>query len=203
LRFRSNLSELNQYYERNIPDAQSWLEVTEGALNNMEKLLENIYTKCVDGSTDVKTQEDRAAILKDLQSLRNQIYAEGNTDYAGRTVFTGFKTTSQLTFLKEDQDIKYEITEPLSYENIEENKKQYEMKLSKIENRKKEMESNINLVEKSCKKVVNKESKEKCKSLQENKKMANESYDNLSKTYEEFIENHSKWLEANKTVAMN
>ena len=120
LRFRSNLSELNQYYERNIPDAQSWLEVTEGALNNMEKLLENIYTKCVHGSTDVKTQEDRAAILKDLQSLRNQIYAEGNTDYAGRTVFTGFKTTSQLTFLKEDQDIKYEITEPISYENIEE-----------------------------------------------------------------------------------
>lgn len=120
LRLRSNLSELNQYYERNIPDAQSWLEVTEGALDNMEKLLENIYTKCVDGSTDVKTQEDRAAILKDLQSLRNQVYAEGNTDYAGRTVFTGFKTTSQLTFLKEDQDIKYEITEPLSYENIEE-----------------------------------------------------------------------------------
>lgn len=120
LRLRSNLSELNQYYERNIPDAQSWLEVTEGALENMEKLLENIYTKCVDGSTDVKTQEDRAAILKDLQSLRNQVYAEGNTDYAGRTVFTGFKTTSQLTFLKEDQDIKYEITEPLSYEDIEE-----------------------------------------------------------------------------------
>lgn len=120
LRLRSNLSELNQYYERNIPDAQSWLEVTEGALENMEKLLENIYTKCVDGSTDVKTQEDRAAILKDLQSLRKQIYAEGNTDYAGRTVFTGYKTTSQLTFLKEDQEIKYEITEPISYENIEE-----------------------------------------------------------------------------------
>ena len=120
LRFRSNLSELNQYYERNIPDAQSWLEVTEGALENMEKLLENIYTKCVDGSTDVKTQEDRAAILKDLQSLRKQIYAEGNTDYAGRTVFTGYKTKSQLTFLKEDKDIKYEITEPISYEDIEE-----------------------------------------------------------------------------------
>lgn len=120
LRLRSNLSELNQYYERNIPDAQSWLEITEGALNNMEKLLENIYTKCVDGSTDVKTQEDRAAILKDLQSLRKQIYAEGNTDCAGRSVFTGYKTNSQLTFLKDDQEIKYEITEPLSYKDIEE-----------------------------------------------------------------------------------
>ena len=64
LRLRSNLSELNQYYERNIPDAQSWFEVTEGALKNMEDILRDIYTKCVDASTDVKTQEDRAAILK-------------------------------------------------------------------------------------------------------------------------------------------
>ncbi len=120
LRLRSNLSELNQYYERNIPDAQSWMEITEGALKNMEKLLENIYTKCVDGSTDVKTQEDRAAILKDLQSLRKQIYAEGNTDCAGRSVFTGYKTNSQLTFLQDDQKAKYEITESLSYKDIEE-----------------------------------------------------------------------------------
>lgn len=120
LRLRSNLNELNQYYERNIPDAQSWLEITEGALKNMEAILENIYVKCVDGSTDVKTQEDRAAILKDLQSLRKQVYAEGNADCAGRSVFTGYKTNSQLTFLENDKDITYQITEPVSYENIEE-----------------------------------------------------------------------------------
>lgn len=36
LRLRSNLNELNQYYERNIPDAKSWIEVTEGALTNMQ-----------------------------------------------------------------------------------------------------------------------------------------------------------------------
>lgn len=120
LRLRSNLSELNQYYERNILDAQSWFEVTEGALNNMEDILRDVYTKCVDASTDVKTQEDRAAILKDLRSLREQVYAEGNTDCAGRTVFTGYKTNSQLTFLKEDKEIKYEITEPISFEDMEE-----------------------------------------------------------------------------------
>lgn len=120
LRLRSNLSELNQYYERNIPDAKSWFEVTEGALKNMEKILRNVYEKCVDGSTDVKTQEDRAAILKDMQSLRKQVYAEGNTDCAGRNVFTGYKTNSKLTFLKEEADTSYEITEPVSYEDIEE-----------------------------------------------------------------------------------
>ena len=143
LRLRSNLSELNQYYERNIPDAQSWLEVTEGALENMEKLLQEIYTKCVDGSTDVKTQEDRAAILKDLQSLSKQIYSEGNTDCAGRSVFTGFKTNSQLTFLKEDAEIKYEITEPFSYKDFEE--KRYYSNLVTVPNSTQEVEVGVEL----------------------------------------------------------
>ncbi len=141
LRLRSNLSELNQYYERNIPDAQSWFEVTEGALKNMEDILRDIYTKCVDASTDVKTQEDRAAILKDLRSLREQVYAEGNTDCAGRTVFTGYKTNSQLTFLEEDKDIKYEITEPLSYENIEE--KRYYSNLVTVPNTSAEVQPGV------------------------------------------------------------
>ncbi len=120
LRLRSNLSELNQYYERNIPDAYSWLEITEGALDNMETLLREVYVKCENGATDTLTEEDRAAILKDLQSLRKQVYAEGNADSAGRTVFTGYKTNSQLTFLKDEKDTKYEITEPISYEDMEE-----------------------------------------------------------------------------------
>lgn len=141
LRLRSNLSELNQYYERNIPDAQSWFEVTEGALKNMEDILRDIYTKCVDASTDVKTQEDRAAILKDLRSLREQVYAEGNTDCAGRTVFTGFKTNSQLTFLKEDKDIKYEITEPVSFEDMEE--KRYYSNLVTVPNTVDEVQAGV------------------------------------------------------------
>ena len=29
LRLRSTLSEIDQYYEKNIPDAESWLDVTE------------------------------------------------------------------------------------------------------------------------------------------------------------------------------
>lgn len=120
LRLRSNLSELNQYYERNIPDAQSWMEVTEGALTNMEKILEDVYGKCVQGAHDTLTEEDRASILKDLQSLRQQVYAEGNAECIGRTVFTGYKTNSKLTFMKDEKDITYEITEPVSYQNIDE-----------------------------------------------------------------------------------
>ena len=30
LRLRTNLSEVDQYYEKNVPDAESWLTITEG-----------------------------------------------------------------------------------------------------------------------------------------------------------------------------
>lgn len=120
LRLRSNLSELNQYYERNIPDARSWIEVTEGALKNMETILGDIYKECNNGATDTLTQEDRNAILKNIQSLKDQVYHEGNADCAGRYVFTGYKTNKQLTFAENEIDTTYEITEKLSYSDIEE-----------------------------------------------------------------------------------
>lgn len=120
LRLRSNLNELNQYYEKNIPDAESWMEITESALTNMKGILTNVRTQCDQGANDPLTADDRNAILKNLQSLRKQVYAESNADYAGRTVFTGYKTNSTMTFLKGDRDIKYSIKEPVSYEDIEE-----------------------------------------------------------------------------------
>ena len=103
LRLRSSLSEINQYYEKNIPDAESWLEVTETALKNMESIL-----------TDV----DRNTILTNLQKLREQVYAEGNADYAGRTVFTGYKTNKSLTFGEDTSDTSYNITQKLEFEDI-------------------------------------------------------------------------------------
>ena len=45
LRLRSSLSQINQYYEKNIPDAEAWLDVTETSLTNMKKLL---TTACTD-----------------------------------------------------------------------------------------------------------------------------------------------------------
>lgn len=109
---------------------------------------------------------------------------------------------------KDMEGIHQEMTEmkkffSLYYENIEENKKQYEEKFLVIKSMKKEIEENIDSVEKSCQNVVNESSKQKCKSLVENEKIANESYDNLSKTYDAFIESHAKWLENSKKVAMN
>lgn len=122
LQFRSTLNELNQFYKKNIPDAESWLELTETALNNMKEIVSEVYKQCVYGANDSLKAEDRDAILQNLQALRTQIYKEGNADSAGRTIFTGYKTSSQLTFEADEANTTYNITEKVSYSQIEEKK---------------------------------------------------------------------------------
>ena len=47
LKFRTNLAEIEQYYDKNIPDAMSWMDVTEGALNTINSIVKQINTYCV------------------------------------------------------------------------------------------------------------------------------------------------------------
>lgn len=124
LRLRSTLSTITQYYENNIPDAESWMDCTETALTNMKDLLTDAYSRVVYGATDELETEDRQTILKALQSLQQQIYCEGNADYAGRTVFTGYKTDQNLTFMSnaEAKQEHYEITEKFDYRDVEKKK---------------------------------------------------------------------------------
>lgn len=120
LRLRTTLSQVNQYYEKNIPDAQTWLETAETALKNMNKILSDVKTQCNTGTNSYLTEEDRETILKSLTALKSQLYSEGNADNAGRTVFTGYRTGSQLTFMEDEKDTRYEITQNFSYKDIEE-----------------------------------------------------------------------------------
>ena len=113
LRLQTSLNKVNQYYEKNIPDAESWMDVTETALVNMKSLVTDMRTQCVSGSTGTLTSDDRNTILSQLKALQEQIYSEGNADYAGRTVFTGFRTNQNLTFLKDESDTKYNISQKL------------------------------------------------------------------------------------------
>ena len=120
LRLSTTMSHINQYVDNNIPDASAWMDVTETALTNMKDLLTDIRTHCVNGSTDTLNQEDRETILEGLKALSDQVYAEGNADYAGKTVFTGYRTSSNLTFDEEELDTRYSISQSFDYSNLEE-----------------------------------------------------------------------------------
>ena len=121
LRLSTTLSQINQYANNNIKDAQSWMDVTETALTNMKDILNDAYRLCVNGSTDVMTDDDRNTVLTQLKGLSGQLYSEANADYADRTVFSGYKTNSTVAFTDayEASQAKYEIAEQLSASDIE------------------------------------------------------------------------------------
>lgn len=119
LRLRSNLNEIDQFLNTNVADAEAWLDVTQSALTTVSGILEDMHTLCNDAANGTKTQEDRNTILTTIKAFRDQIYHEGDSDYAGRTIFTGYKTNTTLTFQTDSTDT-YNITEQLSFEDIEE-----------------------------------------------------------------------------------
>jgi flagellar hook-associated protein flgL len=110
LKLNSTLNKIDQYYEKNSNDAQSWLELTESAIKTTNSILEDMsgyITQCAQGSL---TAEERAAILQNLANYQSEIYSTGNATSAGRNIFTGYRTDTPLTFLK-DKTERYSITE--------------------------------------------------------------------------------------------
>ena len=71
------------------------------------------------GSTDSLTATNRSSIVQKLVELKNQIYQEGNTNYAGRYVFTGYKTDSSLTFMSQSDNLQYDIKENFTGNQIQ------------------------------------------------------------------------------------
>lgn len=118
LRLRGTLSELTQYHDKNASDAESWLKVTEGALDTAEKIIGDMYEQCNKGASDNMNVENRKALLTALKNLHSEFYSAGDVDFAGRNVFTGYRTSTKLTF-QEDTSRTYRITEQLSWKNID------------------------------------------------------------------------------------
>lgn len=119
LRFRSQLAELNQYLEKNIPDAESWLEVTEEALSGVSGMLSEMQTYMERGAQDTLDLSNRDAVIDTLKQYREQIYRNANADFAGRRIFTGYKTDTDMTFAKDDKNVKYHITEKLTADDFD------------------------------------------------------------------------------------
>lgn len=124
LRLRTNVSNITQYYEKNAPDAEQWMKVTGDALNTIDQILTDLYTQATDASKKSLTSEDLEIILTQMKALTKEFYASGNVDYAGRYVFSGYRTDTPITFTSEDikafleNPKTFKITVSLGYDDI-------------------------------------------------------------------------------------
>ena len=118
LKFRTNVAELKQY-EDNVKQARSWMETTENSLVNIRSVLDSMRERCVQAATDTLGTEEREKVIQDLRQLKQQLVLEGNVSYAGRYIFTGFKTDTKLMYDKEDSSRTIQFTQIFTEENIE------------------------------------------------------------------------------------
>ena len=118
LRLRSSVSQISQYYEKNVPDAESWIKVTEDALSTVTEVVTDLVKQATKGANSDLKSDDLDIIIQNMEALEEEVYATGNVDYAGRYVFTGFRTDTPLTFMK-DEKISYSITEQLYADSID------------------------------------------------------------------------------------
>lgn len=120
LKLRQTMTEINQYVEKNIPDAMSWMDITTSALDSMDSIMTSMYGYLNQGATDVLATSERKTVAENLEQLKGQLYSEGNANYSGRYVFTGYKTDTSLTFQNKEIDLEYRITENFDLTAVDE-----------------------------------------------------------------------------------
>ncbi|WP_010681195.1 flagellar hook-associated protein FlgL [Acetivibrio cellulolyticus] len=115
LKLRTDVSQIKQH-KTNVNDAMSWLEITESALTNVGDILQRARELAVQGSSSSATKDDTQKIEQEVAQLRNQLIQVGNSTYAGRYVFSGFKTDTKL--INDDGTFAIDVdnTESIIYE---------------------------------------------------------------------------------------
>lgn len=91
LEYQSYLTELQQY-ENNIEDADSWMRVTESAVESMVDIMQSVSELTIQANNDTLTDDDRGKIETEIEELTNELIQLCNTDYAGSYIFAGYDT---------------------------------------------------------------------------------------------------------------
>lgn len=110
LKFHTDISKIEQH-KRNLGDARSWLQVTEDAVAEMGDIFQRVRELTVQAANGTNSNEDLIQISAEVKQLKEHLIKVGNTSYAGRYLFSGFKTDLPLL----DDEGNYKLT---NYEEV-------------------------------------------------------------------------------------
>lgn len=96
LKLRTDVAEIQQY-RRNADDAISWMEITEATMNQIGEVVHRFREISVQASNGgTNSEDDIQKIRAEAEELRSQLIHLANTTYAGRHIFSGYKTDKPL-----------------------------------------------------------------------------------------------------------
>ena len=91
MNYRVQLDKVNQY-QRNINEAEGWLDTTDTALDQVGNTLNRVKELIVQAANDTNTVDERRKIKEEIDQIREQIMDVGNTQLGGKFIFSGTKT---------------------------------------------------------------------------------------------------------------
>lgn len=95
LKLRTDVSKVEQY-QKNLGDAGSWLDSTDVTLGKIGDVLQKARELSEQAANGTNTPEETQKIGLELKQLRTQIVHLSNSTYAGRYIFSGYKTDQKL-----------------------------------------------------------------------------------------------------------
>lgn len=107
LKLRTDVSEIAQY-KRNTDDATAWMDITEATMSQMTDLVHRMKEITNQAANGTNTDEDLLKIREEAAELRSQLISLGNATYAGRYIFSGYKTDKPL--LNDDGEFNVDVT---------------------------------------------------------------------------------------------
>lgn len=100
LRYDTSQQE-NEQYQENVNTGISWMKASDAALVSMTDIQTTFKEKTVAAANGDKTNEDMAAIGKEMMAEIQELISLGNTQQGDRYVFAGQKDTTQPFSLSE------------------------------------------------------------------------------------------------------
>lgn len=100
LRYDTSQQE-NEQYQENVSTGVSWMKASDAALVSMTDIQTTFKEKTVAAANGDKTNEDMAAIGKEMMAEIQQLISLGNTQQGDRYLFAGQKDTTQPFSLSE------------------------------------------------------------------------------------------------------
>jgi len=95
LKLRTDVAEIDQY-KRNAKDALSWLEITESNVGKLNEVMQRVRELLVQGSNGTYSPDDLKKVKEEVKELKSHTVQVANATYAGRYVFSGYKTDKAL-----------------------------------------------------------------------------------------------------------
>jgi flagellar hook-associated protein 3 FlgL len=94
MNYKSQLNR-NSQFQRNLNQAENWLNTTESALNNGTKVTQRARELTIYVSSDTLTADDREKVASEIKELRDELIDISRAKLGDNHIFSGQKTETE------------------------------------------------------------------------------------------------------------